>query len=475
MVNLIVGLSKYILILLILIYTFSCFSIFGAWDPDDKKKILRRQTVVMFMTLTIAYLIMFLQKEDMKLLIFYGMQVVMFVLVVLLYSNIYPKVSRLVLNNMCMLMSIGFIILTRLSYDKAFKQYIIACGGFVISLIIPVMIRKFKFLAKWKYIYAGIGLAALLAVAVLARTTYGAKLGFSVAGINIQPSELVKIIFVFFVASSFAISIKFKNVVLTTAIAALHVLILVASTDLGSALIIFIVYITMLYVATKQPLYILAGGGAGAAASVLAYKFFTHVHTRVEVWRDPFKNYDKGGYQVAQSLFAIGTGGWFGAGLFNGQPDKIPVAAEDFVFSAICEELGLIFALCIILICLSCYIMILNIAMQLHNSFYKFVALGLGTCYIFQVFLTVGGVTKFIPSTGVTLPFVSYGGSSLVSTLVMFAIIQGLYIVREDEEEDIERQREERLRAKRSRENVKRRVRTSGQAEKRTKKSQGRV
>ena len=219
----------------------------------------------------------------------------------------------------------------------------------------------------------------------------------------------------------------------------------------SAALIIFVVYLVMLYVATHQPLYILAGLGAGSAGAVVAYHLFTHVKTRVNVWRDPFGTYDKGGYQVAQSLFAIGTGGWFGAGLYQGQPDTIPVSAEDFIFSAISEEMGLIYAMCLILICVSCYVMFLNIAMQLHNLFYKMVALGLGTCYIFQVFLTIGGATKFIPSTGVTLPLVSYGGSSLISTLIMFAIIQGLYILREDEEEDIERRKKERLRAKRSR------------------------
>ena len=120
-------------------------------------------------------------------------------------------------------------------------------------------------------------------------------------------------------------------------------------------------------------------------------------------------------------------------GLFQGMPEKIPVADEDFIFSAVSEEMGLIFALCIILICVSCYVMFLNIAMQLHNMFYKMVALGLGTCYIFQAFLNIGGVTKFIPSTGVTLPLVSYGGSSLLSTMMMFGIVQGLYVLRQDE------------------------------------------
>ena len=259
---------------------------------------------------------------------------------------------------------------------------------------------------------------------------------------------------------------------ITTALAAFHVLILVASKDLGAALIIFVVYLAMLYVATRQPLYLAAGLGAGSVASVAAYYLFGHVRTRVIVWKDPFASYDNGGYQVAQSLFAIGTGGWFGMGLFQGEPDTIPVADEDFIFSAISEELGLIFALCMILVCVSCYVMFLNIAMQLHNMFYKMVALGLGTCYIFQVFLTIGGVTKFIPSTGVTLPLVSYGGSSLLSTLIMFAIIQGLYILREDEEEDIERKKKERLRAKRSGQENKKRPRKTGDVPERAQRSQ---
>ncbi len=143
---------------------------------------------------------------------------------------------------------------------------------------------------------------------------------------------------------------------------------------------------------------------------------------------------DKEGYQVCQSLFAIGTGGWFGVGLTCGMPEKIPVVEQDFVFSAISEEMGGIVAICLILVCMSCFLMFLNIAMQLKDSFYKLVALGLGTMYGFQVFLTIGGVIKFIPSTGVTLPLVSYGGSSLFSTVIIFAVIQGFYILRETEE-----------------------------------------
>ena len=446
MVNVIVELSKYIMIILMAVYTFSCFSVFAQVYEEDKKWILIRQNVLMFLIQFTAYLVMYLQTEEKKLLFFYLAQVILLIAILVLYRVLYPKVSRLIVNNMCMLLSIGLIMITRLAYTKAVKQFIFAVLGTVIGLVVPVLIRKLKFLKDWGYIYAGIGILALAAVAVLGQLSDGAKLGFTIAGFGVQPSEFIKILFVFYVAASLNRSTSFKNVVITTAVAAAHVLILVISTDLGAALIMFVVYLVMLYVATRNPFYAIAGIGGGSVAAVLGYHLFSHIKVRVSAWQDPFASYSEGGYQVAQSLFAIGTGSWFGMGLYQGLPDSIPVAAEDFIFSAISEEMGLIFALCLILVCVSCYVMFLNIAMAIRNQFYKLIALGLGTCYIFQVFLTIGGVTKFIPSTGVTLPLVSYGGSSMLSTMIMFGIIQGLYILREDEEEIIEKRRERDIR-----------------------------
>lgn len=444
MTNIIVELSKYLIILLMACYTFSCFSIFTKEYVEDEKRVLIMQNIVMFLMHFLAYMVMYLKMNEPKLMFFYAAQVVYFLAVILLYSLIYPTVSKLIVNNMCMLISIGLIMITRLNYGSAVKQFIFAVLGSVFGLVVPVIIRKMKSLIDWTYIYAGVGLGALTLVAVFAATSGGAKLGFEIAGIGIQPSEFVKILFVFFVASSLKKSTEFKNVVVTTALAAAHVLILVLSTDLGAALIMFVVYLVMLYVATQQPLYAVAGVGAGSFAAVIGYKLFAHIKVRVAAWKDPFATYSDGGYQVAQSLFAIGTGSWFGMGLCQGSPDLIPVAETDFIFSAIAEELGVVFALCLILVCVSCYVMFLNIAMEIRNRFYKLIALGLGTCYIFQVFLTIGGVTKFIPSTGVTLPLVSYGGSSMLSTMIMFGIIQGLYIIREDEEEEIIEKKRER-------------------------------
>ena len=177
-----------------------------------------------------------------------------------------------------------------------------------------------------------------------------------------------------------------------------------------------------------------AGVLSGSAAAVISYFLFYHVRLRVNVWRDPFADYAGAGYQISQSLFSIASGGWLGRGLTRGSPGTIPFVQQDMMFSAICEELGAVFGICLILVFASCFIMIVNIAMKLENRFYRLVALGLGTTYAVQVFLTIGGGMKLIPLTGVTLPLVSYGGSSALSTIAMFSIVQGLYMLRSDEE-----------------------------------------
>lgn len=436
MVNLITQLSKYLMIFMFAFYAYECFAVFRKKLTENKRNaIYHRQNVLMYVIHLDAFLVMFLVTKETKLIVFYLMQLALIIAIITCYRIFYKNTSRLLLNNMCMLLSVSFIILTRLDYSKALKQYVICAASAVLALLIPVLMKKLHFFHKLEWVYAAVGMLALLLVAVAGSTSYGAKISISIAGISIQPSEFVKILFVFFTAAMLNKSIEFKNIVITTIVAAMHVLILVASKDLGGALIFFVAYLVMLYVATRQPLYFFGGIGAGAVASVLAYKLFNHVRVRVVAWQDPLSVIDKEGYQICQSLFAIGTGGWFGMGLYQGLPNKIPVVEQDFVFSAISEELGGIFALCLIMVCISCFLMFFNIAMQMKNQFYKLVALGLGTVYGFQVFLTIGGVTKFIPSTGVTLPLVSYGGSSMLSTMILFGIIQGLYLLKQNEGE----------------------------------------
>lgn len=448
MTNLIVELSKFAFIILIAMYTLLSFSVLKKKNQGESSYGFKLQNLLMFFIHLLAYVVMYLQTEQIKLLIFYLFQLFLLQAVVVMTQVIYPKINRLVLNNMCLLLAIGFIMLTRLSYDRAVRQFQIVAVSLVLALVIPVLIRKCAFLQRLPWVYGMAGLLLLLAVAVLGESSYGAKLSLKIAGFSLQPSEFVKITFVFFGAARLSASTAFKDVVLTTLMAALHVLVLVLSRDLGGALLFFVTYLVMLYVATKKPLYFLSGLGAGCVAACVGYRLFSHVRVRVLAWSDPFQFIDNEGYQITQSLFAIGTGGWLGAGLYQGEPNKIPVVEEDFMFSAIAEEFGGAFAICLILICMSCFMMFVNIAMQIKNDFYKYTALGLGTLYGFQVFLTIGGAVKFIPSTGVTLPLVSSGGSSMVVTIGMFAIIQGMYLLKEDEDLKIEKERKRIAKAK---------------------------
>lgn len=436
MINLMIDVSRYLMILLIALYTYLNFRFFSFSDEIRKRKVCGRQNRTMFLIHLLAYLIIWLETKDERMLVFYLAQVVFFLSYLFLYRLIYRNVSRLLVNNMCMLLTIGLIMLTRLSFDRAIKQFVIVVAAALVTFAIPFVIDKVWQLSKIPWVYGILGLLLLGIVCITGTSSYGAQLSLEISGFSFQPSEFVKISFVFFIATMFYRSTSIKTVLIVTAAAALHVLILVASKDLGGALIFFITYIFMVFVATGKWRYLLAGSGGGTLAAILAYQQFGHVRTRVLAWLNPWSDIAGKGYQITQSLFAIGTGGWFGMGLYRGMPRKIPVVEKDFIFSAISEELGGIFALCILLICLGCFLQFMMIAGRMQAVFYKLAALGLGTMYIIQVFLTVGGVTKFIPSTGVTLPLVSYGGSSILSTFIIFGIIQGLYILKCNEEEE---------------------------------------
>lgn len=439
--------SKYVITLLIALYTYESFAVFKKKQESDRNGIYTRQNILMFGLHFSCFIVICFETGDITYLFFYAFQQIVLYATVILFRMLYPKTNRLLVNNMCMLLTVGFVILTRLSLSKAIRQFIIVMISLVIALVIPFFVSRFRFLKEWKWIYAAAGIVALGIVLVLGQTTYGSKLSYTIAGLTFQPSEFVKIIFVFFVASALYKAAGFFEVFTTAVIAAAHVIILVCSKDLGSALIFFVVYVLMVVVASRNWLYLLAGVSGGSVAAYLAYRVFPHIQVRVQAFKDPWSVIDSTGYQITQSLFAITSGGWFGLGLFKGTPESIPFVEADFIFSAIAEELGLLFALCVILICVSSFVMFMNISMNLKDKFYQLTAFGLGVTYIFQVFLTIGGGCKFIPLTGVTLPFISYGGSSVLTTLIMFSITEGLSMIQEEEAEE-EKHRRKRIRQK---------------------------
>ncbi len=290
MTNLIVEVSKYLMAILFACYTYECFSVLrGRLKEEQKNGIFRRQRIFMYLMHLDAYLVVYAVTDDPMLVAFYIFQVIfvavtmscyhllyqgaskllvnnmcmlliigfimltrlsfdkafrqcLIALAATCYHLLYQGASKLLVNNMCMLLIIGFIMLTRLSFDKAFRQCLIALAATVLTLIVPFFIHKLHFLRKMTWLYAVAGIGALAAVAAFGATSYGAKLSLLIAGVSVQPSEFVKIIFVFFVACMLYEQTDFRRVLIATVVAAVHVLLLVASRDLGGALIFFVTY-----------------------------------------------------------------------------------------------------------------------------------------------------------------------------------------------------------------------------------------
>lgn len=447
----IVEMARYVIILLFALYTFYSFRAFAGHNKQRQNRVFAAQRTLTLLLHTVMSAILIMENKNIMYVGLWAAEFAFYLIFIKVYQACYKGLSKLVLNNMMMCMMVGFVILGRLASDYAVHQIILAAAAMVLCIFVPLIIEKFRILGKMGWYFAAIGIVFLMLVFVIGVEKYGSRNWISVGGIAIQPSEFVKILYVFFMASLLSQTTKFKHIVIISAVAAVHVVILVAEKDLGAALIYFVTYIFVLYVATTKVQYLGAGLAGGTLASIVAYHLFSHVRTRVQAWRDPWAEIRGGGYQVAQSLFAIGTGGFIGMGLGKGLPGSVPVVESDFVFSAISEELGGVFAICLIMVYLSSYIMFVNIAMKMKKQFYKLTAFGLSVVFIFQVFLCVGGVTKFIPSTGVTLPLISYGGSSIVTTIIIFSVIQGMYVLNGKEEESLEEETEKESSKRKSR------------------------
>ena len=434
MLEFLVMMSNYLILLCMGFYTLDCFFVFRYRDDSEGGFLYLRQNFWLFVIQLISFFdLAYVSKEYTYIFLYMALQIFFFI-VLSITPLIYRKVNRLLLNNMCMLLGIGMVTISRLDLDKAIRQFEIIALCYVLCMFIPIIIYKTNFLPKLTWGYAVAGAVLLGAVCLFSESIYGSKLSFTIEGFSFQPSEIVKILFILFMAGALSQCTSFKRIIITSLIAAAHVLILVLSTDLGSALIFFVAYLAVIFVASKNYIYLLLGLGGGCGAAVLAYHLFAHVRTRVLAWQDPWTYIDDQGYQITQSLFAIGSGSWFGLGLYKGNPDDIPFVEDDFIYSSICEEMGTIFGILLVLIILSCFIMIVKISLKTHQPFYRLTAFGFSIVYIFQVFLTIGGGIKFIPLTGVTLPFISYGGSSVATMMIMFFILHGINMIADKEQ-----------------------------------------
>ena len=320
MVRLMIIISRYILVILCALFSFFSFKSLKQGEKINGKFVIL-QRITMYLMHFILYAIIYLYSENIKIIFFYLAQLLYFVLVTFIMKKLYKKYHMVILNLMFFMLIVGFAINTRLSYTKSIKQFYICVFATAVTIIIPQIMDKSKNIRNYSYLFGIFGIGALALVYVIGSVTMGAKLSLDLHFITIQPSEFVKISFTLFLSGILYKNKNIKGVIISGIFAAIHVIILVISKDLGTALILCIVYLFLVYMATGAKRYLMGGLLAGAGASVIAFKLFSHVKTRVEAWINPWPIIDGKGYQITQSLFAIGTGGLFGSGLFMGLPD----------------------------------------------------------------------------------------------------------------------------------------------------------
>lgn len=363
------------------------------------------------------------------------------ILVVNIMGKIWP-VDRAILILVMLLCSIGLITLTAIckSDETPRTQAIYAGVGLIAMFIGTGLIRG---LSRWKKAAPMLMILCLLALLspwVVGSWYQGARNWVQLGPISGQPSEFMKPVLIVILAAGFSNRPSFARCLPTIAFAALCCGVLLSERDLGALLLYFLTTVLMYYVASSNAALSLAGLGMGAGAAVIAYQAFPYVQDRVSIWRNPWADPLDTGYQIVRALIAIGSGGLFGMGLGLGMPRNVPLYHSDFIFTSIAEEFGLIFSIGLMAV----YVLIiargLIVASNARTSFHSLVAFGLVAIMGLQALLIIGGNTKLLPLTGVTLPLVSYGGSSLVSSFFSMGVLLGISSMNaEDEARDIEK------------------------------------
>jgi cell division protein FtsW (lipid II flippase) len=368
-----------------------------------------------------------------------------------------PYADPLILPCVALLNGLGLVMIYRLDlayseralqtnreFNNAVpKQIVWTAIALVLFLVVLKLLKDHRTLTRYGYTFGLVGLILLALPAVLpgviAPTINGAKIWLRIGAFSIQPGEFAKILLLVFFAA-FLVSKRDLFMAAGRRVAgidlprardlgpilvawAVSVGVLIFEKDLGTSLLFFGVLLMMLYVATERIIWVIVGVALFIGGCLLAYNTFGHVQTRVQNWLDPFADYAGGGYQIAQSLFGLGTGGVGGTGLGAGRPDMVPLANSDFITAAIGEELGFIGLAALLLVYTMLAMRGMRSALAVRDTFGKLLGGGLSFALIMQVFVVVGGVTKLIPMTGITAPFLSAGGSSLLANYVLIALL----------------------------------------------------
>ena len=335
--------------------------------------------------------------------------------------------------------SLGIIMLARLKPVLCVPQLRWLMIGMAVMLVTIHLARKFSDIFQYQYILGLVTIAVLCLSLVFGTEIGGSKNWLVLGPFQVQPSEFGKILLVLFLSAYLA---DHKDMMMSATkkigilevpplrfiapllcIWGIAILMFVVQRDLGSALLFFCMAVSMTYMATGNKSYVLIAVGFFSIGALISYALFSHVQVRFNIWLDPWADPSGQAYQLVQSLFALGSGGVWGAGFGNGHPGLIPEVHTDFIFSAIGEELGLLGCFAVMLAYVLFFYRGMKIAFSCQRDLDILTAAGLSLAFLLQAFLIIAGVTRFLPLTGITLPFVSYGGSSMVSGFIMLGML----------------------------------------------------
>ncbi len=327
----------------------------------------------------------------------------------------------------CFVSQLGLTMLYRINPQVFLKQITWFCLGVLIFIFVSILARFWIDVDVGSTFFFGVTVLMLILPLLIGVERGGSKSWIQFHDHLFQPSELAKITFGLFLAKTLEDG-KVKNWWLF-AIQILSILgVLMASRDLGAVMLFYLTAVIVVFVATSRWDFLAIASGAAVVGGLLGYLTFGHVRVRIEAWLNPWKDVPGKGYQIVQSLFAMAQGGFFGTGLGMGHPEYIPAVTTDFIFSAIFEEFGFLGAAAVIVVYFLMVYRGIKISISVENSYLSLAALSITTMFGFQIITIIGGVTKLIPLTGVTLPFMSYGGSSMVMSFASLAILNGIWL-----------------------------------------------
>lgn len=372
---------------------------------------------------------------------FLGFVVALLVVAHIATRRLAPGADPALLPVAALLNGIGYVFIARLDEDLAAAQAtwtLIGIGLYVATLVVLRRVRDLQRL-QWTFALVGVVLVVLPLAPVIGRTVNGSRIWVELGPISFQPGEFAKIALALFFAAYLVerrellavamgrlgpFAIPEPRHLLPIVLAwAFSIVVMVYQSDLGSSLLFFTLFVVVLWVATERAAYLGVGALLFAGGAYFAFQAFSRVRTRVDIWIDPWSRAQDEGYQIVQAAFAMAWGGVTGTGIGMGAPNRVPYAYNDFIFSTIGEELGLLGSTAI----LAAFVVLvgagLRIALRAERPFEKLLATGLTTILGVQAFIIIAGVIRVLPLTGVTLPFVSYGGSSLVANYLLLALL----------------------------------------------------